>query len=68
MLQKFKKVEMIFEITPEYIKALSDTDLRILIGKLAEQETIRAGYSPVSVTYGAISGMLEKSYYVKACI
>lgn len=44
--------KMIFEITPEHIETLSDTDLRTLIGYLAEQETIRANQSASSVTYG----------------
>src|SRR5437773_9669123 len=43
---------MIFEVTPEHIEALSDSDLRTLVGYLAEQETVRAGHSPSSVTYG----------------
>src|SRR3989441_3057983 len=43
---------MIFEVTPEHIEALSDSDLRTLVGYLAEQETVRAGHSPSNVTYG----------------
>jgi hypothetical protein len=43
---------MIFEVTPDHIEALSDTDLRTLVGYLAEREVARAGYSPVCVTYG----------------
>lgn len=43
---------MIFEVTPDQIELLSDADLRTLVGYLAEQEAIRAGYSPVCVTYG----------------
>lgn len=43
---------MIFEITPEHIEALSDADLRTLVGYLAEQEAIRAGHSAAGVTYG----------------
>lgn len=43
---------MIFEVTPEQIEQLSDTDLRILIGYLAEQEVIKHGLSAVGVTYG----------------
>ena len=43
---------MIFEVTPEHIKALSDVDLRTLVGYLAEQEAVRAGHSASGVTYG----------------
>ena len=43
---------MIFEVTPEHIEALSDVDLRTLVGRLAEQEVVRAGHSASSVTYG----------------
>lgn len=43
---------MIFEVLPEDIEALNDTDLRRLIGLLCEQEVIRSGQSPVGVTYG----------------
>ncbi len=43
---------MIFEVTPAHIEALSDADLRTLIGYLAEQEITRAGYSASCVTYG----------------
>ncbi len=43
---------MIFEVTPEHIEALTDTDLRALVGLLAEQEVTKAGYSTVGVTYG----------------
>lgn len=43
---------MIFEITPDHIERLSDTDLRTLIGFLAEQEVVCAGQSASGVTYG----------------
>lgn len=43
---------MIFEITPQHIERLSDTDLRILVGKLAEQVLMKAGHSSAGVTYG----------------
>lgn len=43
---------MIFEITPEHITSLSDTDLRTVVGKLAESEMTRQGYSASGVTYG----------------
>lgn len=43
---------MIFEITPEHIEQLNDTDLRTLIGYLAEQEISKAGYSAANVKYG----------------
>lgn len=43
---------MIFEITPEHIAKLTDTDLRTLVGKLAEQVLAKSGHSYASVTYG----------------
>jgi len=43
---------MIFEVTPAHIEALSDTDLRTLIGYLSEREVVNAGCSASSVTYG----------------
>jgi hypothetical protein len=43
---------MIFEVTPEHIEALSDSDLRTLVGYLAEQEAVQAGQSAAGVTYG----------------
>ena len=43
---------MIFEILPEDIEKLNDTDLRTLIGYLAEQEVLKAGYSTAAVQYG----------------
>jgi hypothetical protein len=43
---------MIFEVTPAHIEALSDTDLRTLVGYLAEREAVAAGHSAVGVTYG----------------
>lgn len=43
---------MIFEVTPAHIEALSDTELRTLIGYLAEREAVSAGYSAVAITYG----------------
>lgn len=43
---------MIFEVTPAHIEALSDADLRTLIGYLAECEVVHAGHSPAAVTYG----------------
>jgi hypothetical protein len=43
---------MIFEVTPAQIEALSDTDLRTLVGKLAEREIVNAGHSVSVVTYG----------------
>lgn len=43
---------MIFEVTPAHIEALSDADLRTLIGFLAEQEVTRAVCSASCVTYG----------------
>lgn len=43
---------MIFEVTPAQIGSLTDSDLRTLVGKLAEREVIAAGQSASSVTYG----------------
>jgi len=43
---------MIFEVTPAHIEALNDTDLRTLVGYLAERETVAAGHSAVAVTFG----------------
>lgn len=43
---------VIFEITPEDIEGLNDVDLRQLVAYVAEQEVIRLGGSPSSVTYG----------------
>lgn len=43
---------MIFEVKPDHIESLSDKDLRALVGLLAEQEVVRAGYSTAGVTYG----------------
>lgn len=42
----------IFEIEPEDIEKLSDTDLRTLIGRLCEEEVRIHGHSPAGVTYG----------------
>jgi hypothetical protein len=44
--------EMIFEVTPEQVAALSDANLRTLVGYLAEQEVRSQGYSAAAVTYG----------------
>ena len=43
---------MIFEVTPEHIEVLTDTDLRTLVGYLAEREVVNANHSASSVTYG----------------
>jgi hypothetical protein len=43
---------MIFEVSPTHIEALTDTDLRTLVGYLAEREVVKAGHSASSVTYG----------------
>jgi hypothetical protein len=42
----------IFEVTPEDIEKLSDTDLRTLVAYVAEQEVLLLGQSPAGVTYG----------------
>jgi len=43
---------MIFEVTPEHIEQLGDSDLRTLVGMLAEREAVRQGHSAASVTFG----------------
>src|SRR5277367_1648312 len=43
---------MIFEITPEQIRSLNDSDLRKLIAYLCEQELRAQKQSPVAVTAG----------------
>ncbi len=43
---------MIFEVTPEQIEKLNDSDLRTLIARLCEREVREAGYSPAGVTWG----------------
>lgn len=43
---------MIFEIKPQHIGSLSDSDLRLLVANLAEREVVKAGYSTSCVTYG----------------
>ena len=43
---------MIFEVTPEQIEQLSDSDLRTLVGRLAEQELVKQGFSASAITYG----------------
>jgi hypothetical protein len=43
---------MIFDVTPDHIRALSDDDLRTLVGRLCEAETRAKGFEPVGVTYG----------------
>lgn len=43
---------MIFEVTPAHIEALDDSDLRTLVGYLAEREAVEAGHSAAGVTYG----------------
>lgn len=41
-----------FDVTPDDLLALSDGDLRELVGRLCEAELIGLGRSPVAVTYG----------------
>ncbi|MGE0278790.1 MAG: hypothetical protein AB7R40_25620 [Nitrospiraceae bacterium] len=43
---------MIFEITDEQIKALTDADLRTLVGYLCEEDLRTQSYSPSAVTRG----------------
>ena len=54
---------MIFEVTPEHIERLSDSDLRTLIGFLAEQEAIRAGQSASGITYGGNQNAPERTRF-----
>lgn len=41
-----------FDVTPEEIAQLNDTDLRELVGRLCEAELASQGLSPVAVTWG----------------
>ncbi|HGM6309374.1 TPA: hypothetical protein ACKP8D_001805 [Pseudomonas putida] len=41
-----------FDITPDDISKLNDTDLRELVGRLCEAELISQGLSPAAVTWG----------------
>ncbi|UES43658.1 hypothetical protein [Roseibium aggregatum] len=41
-----------FEVTPDEIAELNDSDLRTLVGLLCEAELERQGLSPAAVTYG----------------
>jgi hypothetical protein len=42
----------VLTVSPDDIVALSDVDLRELIGRLCEAEVMRAGYSAAAVTWG----------------
>jgi hypothetical protein len=44
--------ETMFDVTPDEIAQLNDTDLRELVGRLCEAELARLGLSPVAVTWG----------------
>ena len=57
---------MLFEVTPEQIATLSDTDLRTLVGHLAEQEARRAGLSASGVTYGGHQNAKDGGIDVRA--
>ena len=57
---------MIFEVTPDQIAVLSDTDLRTLVGILAEQEARRAGLSTSGVTYGGHQNAKDGGIDVRA--
>lgn len=41
-----------FDITPDDISQLNDTDLRELVGRLCEAELVSCGHSAVAVTWG----------------
>ena len=57
---------MIFEVTSDEIAALTDTDLRSLIGKLAEQEAAKNGGSSAGVTYGGHQNAKDGGIDVRA--
>ncbi|MEO0420401.1 MAG: hypothetical protein AAF249_16185 [Pseudomonadota bacterium] len=57
---------MIFEVTPDEIAALNDSDLRSLIGKLAEQEAVKHGGSSAGVTYGGHQNAKDGGIDVRA--
>src|SRR4051812_39510237 len=41
-----------FDVTPDEIAELNDTDLRELVGRLCEAELASRGLSPAAVTWG----------------
>jgi hypothetical protein len=43
---------LLLEVSPDHVEALSDTDLRELLGRLCEAEMVRVGHSTAAVTYG----------------
>jgi hypothetical protein len=45
-------MHILFDITPDHVKELSDEDLRTLIGRLCEAELRRCGLPVTAVTYG----------------
>lgn len=57
---------MIFEVTPDQVASLSDTDLRTLVGFLAEQEARKAGFSASGVTYGGHQNAKDGGIDVRA--
>lgn len=59
---------MIFEVTPDEIAILNDTDLRTLVGLMAEQEAIKHGCSPVGVTYGGHQNAGDGGIDVRATV
>lgn len=59
---------MIFEVTPDEIAELNDTDLRSLVGRLAEQEALRVGSSCAGVTYGGHQNAGDGGIDVRAVI
>jgi hypothetical protein len=42
----------IFEVTPEHIESLTDADLRILVGYIAEQEALKRQLPTSGITFG----------------
>src|SRR3569832_2050827 len=57
---------MIFEVTPEQIQALSDSDLRTLVGYLAEREAVSQGQSTVGITYSGHQNAKDGGIDVRA--
>lgn len=43
-----------FDVTPDDISQLTDTDLRELVGRLCEAELVGRGLSPAAVTWGVV--------------
>ena len=59
---------MIFEVSPEEIAELNDVDLRLLVGRLAEQEALKHNASCAGVTYGGHQNAADGGIDVRAVI